>query len=118
MLEYLSVSEENPEEPIRLSMDLESLLFEKIEPMLIELLKFELKGNMLQLGEQITGAINNFCWLILSCEHLPVAWYEKALQLWDIIQNMDDEKLQLESLGILWAIVKSLGPELVRKNTS
>lgn len=115
VLEYLSVSEENPEEPIRLSMDLESLLFEKIEPMLIELLKFELKGNMLQLGEQITGAINNFCWLILSCEHLPVAWYEKALQLWDIIQNMDDEKLQLESLGILWAIVKSLGPELVRK---
>ncbi|KAI5970694.1 hypothetical protein CANMA_000285 [Candida margitis] len=115
VLEYLAVSEESPEKPINLSPALEEILFEKIEPMLVELLKFELKTNVLQLGEQIIGAINNFAWLVLSTEHLPVAWYEKSLQLYDIILTINDEKLQMDSLGVFWAIIKSLGPEIVGK---
>ncbi|KAG5420342.1 hypothetical protein I9W82_002223 [Candida metapsilosis] len=116
VLEYLSISEdENQDGPVILSPDLERIMFDEIEPMLVELLKFELRTSILQLGDQIIGAINNFCWLMLSNEHLPVAWYEKSLQLWEIVLSINDEKLQMESLGIIWAIIKSLGSEIVDK---
>ncbi|KAI5957091.1 hypothetical protein KGF54_000019 [Candida jiufengensis] len=115
VLEYLAVNEEDPNEPITLSPETENILFQEIEPMLLEILQFELSEKILSLSESILGAINNFCWLILSNEHLPVSWYDKSLQLWDLILTINDEQLQKSSLSILWAILKSLGPEISEK---
>lgn len=113
VLEYMSDNEENPEEPVHLSPDMQKVLLEQIEPMLIELFKFELKANVLQLSSQIIGALNNFCWLMLCCEPIPVAWYDKSMQLGGIIQSMDSYKIRMECMGIFWALVKSLGSVIV-----
>ncbi|KAI5962600.1 uncharacterized protein KGF55_003676 [Candida pseudojiufengensis] len=112
ILEHLSINEEDASEPVLLLPNTQNILFEKIGPMLIELLKFELTEKSLMLGKPILGAINNFGWLILSNEHLPVPWFEMSLKLWDILLTINDDELQKSSLSILWAILKSSGPEL------
>ncbi|KAK6453769.1 uncharacterized protein RJT20DRAFT_100041 [Scheffersomyces xylosifermentans] len=119
ILEYLSINETNIEEPISLPPTTLDVLLNKIFPSLVELNKFELyNGAILSLGEKILVALNNFTWLLISNESIPVEWYEKCLQLWDLIiksTNTEDIVLQKNCLNVLWAITKTLGPEVSQK---
>ncbi|KAG7660951.1 uncharacterized protein J8A68_005471 [[Candida] subhashii] len=118
ILEYLSINEESPQDPIELSPELQTILLDKTFMALIELLKFEINENILQLIEKILSALNNLTWLMLSNETLPVEWYTKSLSLWDIILTLSSKQdqspvVQNSCLNILWGVVKSLGPEIV-----
>lgn len=120
ILEYLSINEESPQDPIELSPELQTILLDKTFMALIELLKFEINENILQLIEKILSALNNLTWLMLSNETLPVEWYTKSLSLWDIILTLSSKQdqspvVQNSCLNILWGVVKSLGPEIVSK---
>lgn len=119
ILEYLSLNDQQIENPVSLSSPLVTILIDKIYCMLYELLKFEISSqNMLSLVEKILIALNNMLWLFLSSTSIPVEWYEKILDLWNVIIELtthEDIILQKNCLNILWAISKSLGPEIQTK---
>lgn len=116
VLEYISVNEEAPSLPVHISNELENVLFGEIEPMLKQLLNAAgYQYTNLQLDEQILSALNNFCWLLLSNENLPVAWYEESLAVWDIVLKVLDKNFNSLGLSTMWAIMKCHGPEITQR---
>ncbi|CAK9437415.1 uncharacterized protein LODBEIA_P17930 [Lodderomyces beijingensis] len=115
VLESLSENETEPGEPVQLPCSVEEIILREIYPMLTELLKVELDNPSLQLEDQILAALNNLSWLLLSTANIPVAWYEQSLALWDLTLRAMQRHLRKSSLGILWAILKSHGPEMAEK---
>ncbi|KAK6203049.1 uncharacterized protein RJT21DRAFT_119181 [Scheffersomyces amazonensis] len=120
IIEYLSINEENIEEQIHLSHGLIEILLDKIYPSIIELIKFELTNDfILSFIEKLLVSLNNLSWLMLSNEELPVEWYEKSLQLWDIASAVSskasDVNLQKNCLNVFWSVSKALGPQVQTK---
>ncbi|KAK6463432.1 hypothetical protein DFJ63DRAFT_118656 [Scheffersomyces coipomensis] len=120
IIEYLSINEENIEEPITLSNGLLEILLNKIYPSLVELINFELDNEfILSLIEKLLVSLINLSWLMLSNENLPIEWFEKSLQLWDltvkISSKTEDKNLQKNCLNMFWSLTKALGPQVQPK---
>ncbi|KAI3402289.2 hypothetical protein KGF56_004859 [Candida oxycetoniae] len=115
ILEFMSVNEEEPEEPIRLTENIENVLLNEIEPMLTVLLETVLQEPRLNLQDQVLDALNNLSWLFLSNEKIPLLWYEKTLKIWDLVITLLNSHFEKSSLNIIWAIIKCQGPLIVKK---
>lgn len=110
--EYLSENESDSR--IRLSDELIDILMNKVSPVLVALLKFELENEGLtSLSTKLLRAINNLVWLMLSNESLPVAWYDICVYLWNTLPNSFGIKNNLEEKAlpstVCWGLAKSLG---------
>lgn len=120
--EYLAINEVHIEEPVSLNNDVVSFLLNIAFPSCLHLLNFDHQNSqVLQLTVKVLVALNNLCWLFLSNESIPVEWYSKIPTLWDSVSAVsvtDDLELQRLLLSILWALSKSVGPELRNKVTS
>lgn len=120
--EYLAINESHIEEPVSLNNDVVSLLLNVAFPSCLHLLNFDHQNShVLQLTVKVLVALNNLCWLFLSNETIPVEWFSKIPTLWDSVDAVsvtDDLELQRLLLSILWALSKSVGPELRNKVTS
>lgn len=119
ILEYLSVNESNFQEPVELSNDLNSTILNIAFPSLIELLKFDQSNNsFLNLTDKNLITLNNLCWLYLSSKSIPVEWFVKSLDLWNItvqLSSTDNLVLQKDCLNVLWAISKTIGEQVANK---
>lgn len=115
IFEYMAIND-NFEEPVVLSQDVVDYIFKVVLPSICELVKFseENKGIIL-LTDKLIVCLNNLSWLFLSLEALPVEWFTASNDLWDLVISVsktDDEITQKDCLSVLWAIVKSQGPEI------
>lgn len=119
ILEFLSVNETNFQEPVELSTELTNTILNIAFPSLIELIKFDQANNsFLNLTDKILITLNNLCWLFLSNKTIPVEWFEKSLDLWNIaiqLSSKDNLVLQKDCLNILWAISKTIGQQVANK---
>lgn len=112
--EYLAINENL--EPINLKLEVLQLIFKTILPSIIELMEFDTQNNnILMLTDKLIVCLNNLAWLINSLEEIPVEWYDSSLKIWDSTVSVSNDGNKKDSLNLLWAIVKSLGPEIVSK---
>lgn len=120
--EYLAINESHIESPVSLNTDVVSFLLNVAFPSCLHLLRFDHQySQVLQLTVKILMALNNLSWLFLSNETIPVEWFSKIPELWDSIDAVsvtDDLELQRLLLSILWALSKSVGPEVRNKVTN
>ncbi|EEQ38720.1 hypothetical protein CLUG_02845 [Clavispora lusitaniae ATCC 42720] len=121
MCEYLAINESHVEESVSLNNELVAFLLDVAFPSCLHLLKYNHEhAQVFQLTVKVLVALNNLCWLFLSNETIPVEWYTKIPLLWDAVdsvsvsENMEVQKLVL---SILWALSKSVGPEVRNKVT-
>lgn len=117
--EYLAINENAIQEPVQLGGEIVDLLLNTAYPSCLHLLKFDLEHkDELGLTQKVLTAINNLSWLFVSNETIPVAWYNCALELWDVVENASNDG-DLESqrlcLNALWALSKCLGQDVQRK---
>lgn len=119
--EFLAVNEEGLQEQVSLSNDMVQFLLTVAYPTCLHLLIFDQNhGHLLHLTPKLLEALNNLCWLFLSNETLPAEWFHKVPELWLAVESassVDNLEYQKLSLGILWALCKSVGPEIRGKVT-
>lgn len=118
--EYLAISETGAQEPVHLNDDTVACLLELAYPSCLHLLSFDQETEVLQLTQKLLVALNNMCWLFLLADVVPVAWYTRIPELWDAIEKVsqkDDLENQRMCLSVLWAICKTVGPEIREKVT-
>lgn len=119
--EFLAVNEAHIEEPVSLNNDVVSFLLNVAFPSCLHLLNFDHQNSqVLQLTVKVLVALNNLSWLFLSNETIPVGWFNKIPALWDLVDAVSStENLEIQRLllSILWALSKSVGPELRNKVT-
>lgn len=114
--EYLAINEDNVQAPVKLSDEIVDILLNLSYTALLHLLKFDQDHSQsLQISQKILIALNNLCWLFLSSETIPVAWFEQIPQLWDLVEKVSQlenlESLRL-CLNVFWALSKSVGAEI------
>lgn len=114
--EYLAINEADFKDPVDMSDDLINLLLNTVFPSCMHLLVFDKDhSQVLQLSTKLLVCLNNLCWLFLSNASIPVEWFSKLPSLWQICEHTTrspDREVQKLSLSILWAISKSVGPEI------
>ncbi|CAN3376548.1 hypothetical protein DIURU_002701 [Diutina rugosa] len=124
ILEGLSINERKFNAPVKLSDDLlQNVLFAKVWPMITEIVKFELNHDgSLYLLNRALYAMNNFCWLMLANQKLPVQWFEHSNAGWDLVDavvqkasSQSANDLQKTTLSIMWGISKAQGPQIKNK---
>jgi len=120
--EYLAINEQNLLAPVRLSEEILDTLLNLSYPALLHLLTYDQEHSQsLQISQKVLIALNNLCWLFLSSETIPVAWFERIPQLWDMLEkasqtdNLDTLKL---CLSVFWALSKTVGAEIRDKISS
>ncbi|SGZ54396.1 CIC11C00000002142 [Sungouiella intermedia] len=120
--EYLAINEQNLLAPVRLSEEILDTLLNLSYPALLHLLAYDQEHSQsLQISQKVLIALNNLCWLFLSSETIPVAWFERIPQLWDMLEkasqtdNLDTLKL---CLSVFWALSKTVGAEIRDKISS
>lgn len=114
--EYLAIDENNAQVPVKLSEDIVNILLNTSYPALLHLLKFDQDHSQsLQISLKVLIALNNLCWLFLSSETIPVAWFELIPQLWNLLERVSHTE-NLESLrlclSVFWALSKTVGAEI------
>lgn len=117
--EYLAINEADVLAPVNLGPEIIDALLNVAYPACLHLLAFDQEqGQTLQLSPKILIALNNLCWLFLSSQTIPVAWYERIPQLWDLLEKVSQtenlEYLRL-CLSVFWALSKTVGPEVKEK---
>lgn len=119
--EYLAINEASVQEPVQLGNDTVACLLELAYPSCLHLLAFDQDHDeVLLLTQKLLVSLNNMCWLFLSNEVIPVAWYSHIPQLWDAVEKVsqkDNLEYQRVCLSVLWAICKTVGPEVRDKVT-
>lgn len=120
--EYLAINEQNLLAPVRLNEEILDTLLNLSYPALLHLLTYDQEHSQsLQISQKVLIALNNLCWLFLSSETIPVAWFERIPQLWDMLEkasqtdNLDTLKL---CLSVFWALSKTVGAEIRDKISS
>lgn len=112
--EYLAVNEADFQEPVELTHDTAAFLLEVAYPACLHLLVFDLENlEILQLVSKILTGLNNMCWLLLSSQEIPVAWFDKIPELWSaVVRVLNTGNLEYErlALNIMWGLCKCLGP--------
>lgn len=102
-------------EPPAVSDELLSIVFSTVFPALVQLTKLDQDSHgLLAISEKLLVAFNNLAWLFLSTPSIPVQWFDASLTLWDIASHLalkDNLEIQKNSLSVLWAITKAIGPE-------
>lgn len=116
--EYLAMSESDLA-PVHLFGDWVSIILELAYPACLHLLEFDLGySGCLQLTLKVLIALNNMCWLFLSCDSIPTMFYEKIPHLWTTLEKVAQhdslESLRL-CLNVFWALSKMVGPEIKDK---
>lgn len=119
--EYLAINDTTDSGPVALGDEIVNILLNVAYPALLHLLTFDQENaEVLQLTLKVLIAFNNLCWLFLSSETIPVAWFEHIPQLWDALEKVSHtenlENLRL-CLSVFWALSKSVGPEIRDKIT-
>lgn len=113
--EFLAINE-NFNEPTSLKPEVLQLIFKIILPAIVELMEFDTQNNnILLLTDKLIVCLNNLAWLINSLEEIPVEWYDASLKIWDLTISVSNDTNKKDCLNLLWAIVKSLGPEIISK---
>lgn len=117
--EYLAINETNFLALVHLSEEIINVLLNVAYPACLHLLAFDQEhGETLQLSLKILIAFNNLCWLFLSSETIPVTWFERIPELWELLEKVSQtdnlEYLRL-CLSVFWALSKSVGPEIRSK---
>lgn len=94
-------------------------VFELVYPSLMELLQFE-ATNQLGLAPKLLSCLNNLCWLMLLVQPIPTQWHDCCLQIWQgcaPFSNSNNIEVRNDCLNAYWAIVKTIGTEVLTKIT-
>lgn len=101
-----------------------NLMFQNVVPSIIDLIRFNYDNNdVLSLGDKLLVCLNNFAWLINSLDNFPVEWFDTSLtilhftktimgNLGDYSHDLDHVDELVPKFNLLWAISKSLGPQI------
>ncbi|OBA19912.1 hypothetical protein METBIDRAFT_209872 [Metschnikowia bicuspidata var. bicuspidata NRRL YB-4993] len=117
--EYLALNESEIQEQTSLNESLINLFLDVAHPSYMHLLTFDQENDeILQLTSKLLIAYNNMCWLFLSMDAIPTAWYSKIPELWEAAEKVaktENLEYQRLTLNIFWALTKSVGPEVKDK---
>lgn len=117
--EYLSINDAHPGDPVHLHDATIECLLQIALPSCVHLLKYDNQHeDHLALTLKLLIAVNNLCWLLLSNDTLPVAWYTSVPEIWELVSQVsqkDNLEQQRVCLSILWGLSKSVGGEVKDK---